>query len=183
MVKKDKRFKLRKLPSDRHYLVEENIALVYDFMKLYLRRYPDSDRQEVESAGMLSLVKAAAGYNQSAGFKFSTYFHSAAWRECSRLLQYNRDCKDEALTYVSDRKATQPKVKEEDSEILDHLLASLTDKERHVVIEAIINEKQYVDLSKELNTTRQSISDAVRRAIRKMQVALKELQEREYQLS
>ena len=73
------------LPDEKHYLVAENVGLVYKAIQEL--RIPEPWRQDAESDGMLGLVHAARSYDPSSKTRFSVFCYVCIERKMKNTLQ------------------------------------------------------------------------------------------------
>jgi RNA polymerase sigma factor, sigma-70 family len=69
----------------RDQKITENLALVYSLARRFVGRGMEYD--DIASAGMLGLIKAVDGFDESRGFKFSTYAVPVILGEMRRLFR------------------------------------------------------------------------------------------------
>jgi RNA polymerase sporulation-specific sigma factor len=70
---------------DKNEIAKENLGLVYSLVKKFVGR--GIEYEELVSAGNVGLVKAINGFDESRGFKFSTYAVPVILGEIKRLFR------------------------------------------------------------------------------------------------
>ncbi|MGL5327690.1 MAG: sigma factor, partial [Peptostreptococcaceae bacterium] len=82
---------------DRDKLIIDNMKLVYYVMNKYFYEHIEintSNKDELESAGMVALVKVADNYNQNKDIKFSTYAFKCIWGNMMSVINKNKENKN-----------------------------------------------------------------------------------------
>lgn len=110
------------LPKERQHLVTDNMRLVHHVVQRYVKPAA-SDYEDIVQVGMMGLIKAAIGWDESKGNTFATYatrmilgYCQTYQRQTAPLVHYSRQTID---NYVH---IAQLKVQgKSDTEIMDEL--------------------------------------------------------------
>ncbi len=136
--------------SERKALIEENIKLVHSCCKHFTNRGLEYD--DMFQAGCVGLVKAADGFDEKRGLRFSTYAVPVILGEIKRLfrdggaIKVSRTLKELSLKVTKERekyerqKGTEPTVEE---------LAKILNTTPEEISEAICSSRQVLSLTYE----------------------------------
>jgi RNA polymerase sigma factor (sigma-70 family) len=129
---------------NKNELFEKNTQLVYEVYHEKLSHIPHAGRffEDLIQIGMLALWKAAQGYDENHGIKFSTYAYTAIYhnmmnylhkegRHCSLFISLDNPLSSEEVTTYLDTKAIQV-ICGNDIEIMD-VLRRLPEEDQHLV--------------------------------------------------
>lgn len=110
------------LPKERQHLVTDNMRLVHYIVQKYVKPAA-SDYEDIAQVGMMGLIKAAIGWDESKGNTFATYatrmilgYCQTYQRQTAPLVHYNRQTIDN-YTHIAQLKVQG----KSDTEIMDEL--------------------------------------------------------------
>lgn len=90
-----------KLPKEREHFVLDNLNLVHYILRKQFHKYPnDSDYEDYAQEGTIGLILAAIRFDETKGFKFSTFasaqIHGTIqrYRRDYQMIHYSRSLKD-----------------------------------------------------------------------------------------
>lgn len=98
-------------------------------------------------------------YNQKQRWKRTTVSYSGVAEDWALLADMSQD----AETLLMERER-----REEQKRTVEALLRKLTKHQRFVVIECIVHGRQHKDVARELGTSRQAVTDALKKAMNRM---------------
>lgn len=98
-------------------------------------------------------------YNQKQRWKRTTVSYSGVAEDWALLADVSQDA--EALFLEKERKA-------EEKRLVQSLMKKLTERQRFVVVECIVRGRQHKDVAKQLGTSRQAVTDALKKAMNRM---------------
>ena len=98
-------------------------------------------------------------YNQKQRWKRTTVSYSGVAEDWALLADVSQDA--EALFLEKERR-------EEERRLAQMLLKKLTERQRFVVVECVIRGRQHKDVAKQLGTSRQAVTDALKKAMNRM---------------
>ena len=98
-------------------------------------------------------------YNQKQKWKRSTVSYSGVAEDWALLGDVSQD--PEVLLLERERR-------EEEKALVNTLLQKLTEHQRFIVIECIVRGRQHKDVARQLGTSRQAVTDALKKAITRM---------------
>ena len=98
-------------------------------------------------------------YNQRQKWKRTTFSYSGAAEDWAILADVSQD----AETMLIERE-----YQEERKALAQTLLRKLTEHQRFVVIECVVRGRQHKDVAKQLGTSRQAVTDALKKAMNRM---------------
>lgn len=81
---------MEKLPKDKEHLVLDNLNMVHHILQKQMHIYPNHQSyQDYFQEGVIGLILSAIRFDESRGFKFSTF---AFPNICGMIQRYRRDC-------------------------------------------------------------------------------------------
>lgn len=176
--------------KERHKKVEENLGLVHSVAKKFTGK--GVDYEDIVSAGCIGLIKAIDNFDESKGFKFSTYAVPAILGEIKRIwrdggsIKVSRSLKE--LSIKANR-LNEQNLKEKGVELTVSELSEKLNVSKEEVSEALASARLPLSLSyqnddeeeQELTIPVNSCEEALSEKLT-LQKALSELDEKDRQL-
>ena len=176
--------------KERHKKVEENLGLVHSVAKKFTGK--GVDYEDIVSAGCIGLIKAIDNFDESKGFKFSTYAVPAILGEIKRIwrdggsIKVSRKIKE--LSIKANR-LNEQNLKEKGVELTVSELSDKLNVSKEEVSEALASARLPLSLSyqndddeeQELTIPVSSCEEALSEKLT-LQKALSELDEKDKQL-
>lgn len=134
--------------KERHKKVEENLGLVHSVAKKFTGK--GVDYEDIVSAGCIGLIKAIDNFDESKGYKLSTYAVPAILGEIKRIwrdggsVKVSRRLKE---LYVKLNRLNQQNIKEKGVELKVSELSEILDVSREEITEAIASARLPLSLS------------------------------------
>ncbi|MEJ9151039.1 sigma-70 family RNA polymerase sigma factor [Bacillus smithii] len=174
---------MNKLTPSQQKLAEKHIKLVHTAISEFYRKYPNS-YEETYDACIEALVKAARSFDESKGFKFSTYYFLNAKHEVFRMIRDKNVEKRKGHTISLHTPIFEPKngasvklydlIGAEDryefieKELLKHAWAKLNETEKRCIYLSFFENKTQTEIGKELGISQAHVSRIIRRGLEKM---------------
>lgn len=166
--------RIEDLNKVREFILKCNFRLISNPSNKYSKSF-SCDQEELFSMGYVYMIKCIDKFDHRKGFKFSTYFLNATWRN------FCRDCeklKSRTVDFdmdLEDSSSNDSNKKIQDLDLLESKILSLTSIESDVVKSffGVMGHKKSTlkDISKKFNLTRSRIGQIKDKAIRKMKVS------------
>ena len=171
---------------DVQRLAEENIGLAYMVCENF--HNCNLEKEEVLSVALLGLTKAAASFDESKGYKFSTYASSVIRNE---ILMELRKTKKHQTDYSLDAEVQGFKSNEmenltlldmisckdnpfesvENADLLPSLISCLSEREKNCILLSIVEEKKQEEVSRILGISQSYVSRCMKSGITKIRKA------------
>ena len=137
-------------------LARDNYKLVHYFAKPYLNKYSTLDkneRNELIQEGYVGLMKACEKFNESLGFKLSTY---SSWWIRKYMDDYvKRHFKDKQYTISLD---SIPNIQVKSKEYINVLQEyDIEPWERHLLEEKFLKKKTFILIAEEMKISRETL--------------------------
>lgn len=169
----------KQLNEAREFILKCNFRLILNPSNKYAKSF-SFDPEELFSMGYVYMIKCIDKFDHRKGFKFSTYFLNAAWRnfctDCERIKSKSKTVEFNVDIDVEDKNSNDSNKKTQDLDFLESKILSLTTIESDVVksfFGVLGHEKRTLsDISKKFNLTRARIGQIKDKAIHKIKVSL-----------
>lgn len=175
----------------RDLVIQNNIPLVLKLAKKWKNRGSKEELNDLYSMGLLGLVVAYDNFDTNKNLMFSTYSTKVIWNEfCKKARSDQMKCRSN-FNEVSMEEIVPNRIREityseilhdEDSlnnyeridnnllgEFLFKSIESFTDKEKYITKRHFFDGESLVDISRELNVSRQAIHQGYKRSIRRLE--------------
>ncbi len=170
---------MKELNEERRMLAENYIGLAHKIACGY--RYSAMDMEEIDSAALFGLVKAASVYDASTGFKFATVatviirneilMELRKSRKQSVCISMDEEHGEAACTLADFLQYDEPGfARTEDYNLIPSLVdaAGLNQKERQAVLQVICMGKRQEDVGRQMGVSQSYVARCAKKGIRKI---------------
>lgn len=172
------------LTQEQTQLIEDNISFAYFLLFKYTNSFHFLEPDDIESASLFALIKAARSYDAGKGSKFTTYAAQCIHNEVLMLVRRQKK-------YMGTLSIETPVTKLEGKELtiadtlatpdfthsylqnqtLIDALEVLDERERHFILKCVMGNEKQKELGERFGISQSYVSRLIRRAKKKMRRA------------